>query len=134
MSLHSFIDVAPADYGHFISRAGQRRSAGDDNDDDDQITGCRRAHAEQDVLRRKPSSKPPDFVDNFSKNGKSRCAAKANWRPDAQPFCGICYLISDELENRRNAPRFRLFNCRITANRIESNLQQLSFNGVSAPF
>jgi DNA-directed RNA polymerase specialized sigma subunit len=109
--------------------------AGDDGDDDrpDYEFADTRATPEQDVLRREAELEASDFVDNFLKNLEKSVRGKAKQFDRMLSVLWHCYLISDSGTQLEVAEMLGVSDSLVSdyRKRIESNLQQLTFNGVN---
>ena len=131
-SLRSFVmSRLPIMDIHLVPVSGN----GDDGDDDrpDYEFADTRATPEEDVLRREAELGAAGFVENFLKNLEKSVRGKAKQYNRMINVLWYCYLISDSGTQLEVAELLGLSDSLVSdyRKRIESNLQQLSFNGVN---
>lgn len=110
-------------------------SSGSDDDDErmDYEFADTRETPEEDVLRREAELSAAGFVDNFLKNLEKSVRGKAKQYNRMISVLWHCYLISDSGTQLEVAEMLGVSDSLVSdyRKRIESNLQQLSFNGVN---
>ena len=109
--------------------------SGSDEDDermDFEIADTRET-PEEDVLRREAELTAAGFVDNFLKNLEKSVRGKAKQYNRMVSVLWHCYLISDSGTQLEVAEMLGVSDSLVSdyRKRIESNLQELSFNGVN---
>ncbi|HEX8287361.1 MAG TPA: hypothetical protein VF556_05165 [Pyrinomonadaceae bacterium] len=109
--------------------------ASDDGEDDrpDYEFADTRANPEEEVLRREGEAGAAGFVENFLKNLEKSVRGKAKQYNRMINVLWYCYLISDSGTQLEVAEMLGVSDSLVSdyRKRIESNLQQLSFNGVN---
>lgn len=109
--------------------------ASDDGDDDrpDYEFADMRANPEEEVLRREGEAGAAGFVENFLKNLEKSVRGKTKQYNRMINVLWYCYLISDSGTQLEVAEMLGVSDSLVSdyRKRIESNLQQLSFNGVN---
>jgi hypothetical protein len=131
-SLRSFVmSRLPIMDIHLVPVSG----AGDDGDDDrpDYEFADTRETPEQDVLRREAELEAAGFVDNFLRDLEKSVRGKSKQYDRMLNVLWHCYLISDSGTQLEVAEMLGVSDSLVSdyRKRIESNLQQLSFNGVN---
>ena len=131
-SLRSFVmSRLPIMDIHLVPVSG----SGDDGDDDrpDYEFADTRANPEEDVLRREAELGAAGFVENFLKDLEKSVRGKAKQYNRMISVLWYCYLISDSGTQLEVAEMLGVSDSLVSdyRKRIESNLQQLSFNGVN---
>ncbi len=110
-------------------------SSGGDDDDErmDLEFADTRETPEEDVLRREAELSAAGFVDNFLKNLEKSVRGKSKQYNRMISVLWHCYLISDSGTQIEVAEMLGVSDSLVSdyRKRIESNLQQLSFNGVN---
>jgi hypothetical protein len=131
-SLRSFVmSRLPIMDIHLVPVSGN----GDDGDDDrpDYEFADSRLNPEEDVLRREAELGAAGFVENFLKNLEKSVRGKTKQYNRMISVLWYCYLISDSGTQLEVAELLGVSDSLVSdyRKRIESNLQQLSFNGVN---
>jgi hypothetical protein len=131
-SLRSFVmSRLPIMDIHLVPVSGN----GNDEDDDrpDYEFADTRANPEEDVLRREAELGAAGFVENFLKNLEKSVRGKSKQYNRMISVLWYCYLISDSGTQLEVAEMLGVSDSLVSdyRKRIESNLQQLSFNGVN---
>ena len=108
-------------------------SGSDDDDRMDFEFADTRETPEEDVLRREAELEAAGFVDNFLKNLEKSVRGKTKQYNRMVSVLWHCYLISDSGTQLEVAEMLGVSDSLVSdyRKRIESNLQQLSFNGVN---